>query len=129
MLSVIYVWKKDLFHLHIKCSSAPHLHTVQSRKLVRHKRRDPLQIVGAHPGGQQRLVGVPHRCVHQEQTVCGLGVVANGLRKLLRPLLQIHVTPTCRGLIVFRLSAHFLCEKKWLRLRLRLRYTYLKIND
>lgn len=67
----------------------------QAEKVVQvmtDKRRDFLQVVGAHPGGQQGLVGISECGVHQQEALVG----THGLGEALRTIAQQDVTESYR---------------------------------
>lgn len=49
---------------HIETLTSPVLQAVQVVEVMADKRRDLLQVVGANPGRQERLVGIPEGGIH-----------------------------------------------------------------
>ena len=73
--------------------TSPVLQAVKVAEVVADEWRDLFQVVGPNPGCQERLVGVPVRGVHQEQTLVG----AHGLGESFGTIAQQHVAETYGG--------------------------------
>ena len=67
---------------------------------LRDERRDALELERAHARGEQTLVRVARRGVHQEEAAVRL----DSLREPLRPLLLQHVAPAARRLRGYEMS-------------------------
>lgn len=83
---------------HVERRTPPVLHGVQLTEVVRYKRTDFQQVVSAHPGGQQRLMGVSERGVHKEEAL----VISDGLRERLGALLLVDLPETPGRLDTYR---------------------------
>ncbi len=79
-------------HGDVEGGAAPVLQRVERAEVVRQEGADLEHVIGPHPGGQQRLVGVAKSCVRQQEA---LGV-KNSLGEALRTVLKKHV-PQSRG--------------------------------
>lgn len=62
-------WSKNGWEL---WPTSPHLQGEEVSHDVGHVGRDLIEVVGAHPGGQQGLVGVSERGVREEEAVVGV---------------------------------------------------------
>ena len=69
--------------------TAPVLQAEEWAEVVGHIRSNAVQIVGAHAGGQERLVSIPHGGIHQQQTL----VLTHFLGKCLGALGDQDVAP------------------------------------
>lgn len=70
--------------------TSPVLQRQEAVKLLGDKRSDSFQVVSTDASGEQRLVGVPHGGVCEQQAFVG----TDGLGKSLGTLLRENVTPT-----------------------------------
>jgi len=78
----------------VEGGASPVLGGEEAVEVVRHVGGALEEVVGAHPGGQQRLVGVSEGRVHQEETF----VLSYGFRETSRTLGQKHVAESTRRL-------------------------------
>lgn len=70
--------------------TSPVFHAEKITEAVRHKRRDALEVVSAYASGQEGLVGVSERGVHEQQTPVG----THRLRETIWTLSQQHIPET-----------------------------------